>query len=125
MKNIFVALALFFALGATAQVKKTAVKAAPVKATPAKEMTTLEAAQKDYEALNAFISTDESAKANLVKLFETKHRDLRNVPALSEERKTILSNFITSRLEELIGSEKFAKVKANEKLFSKLTKLSK
>lgn len=122
MKNIFVALALFFALGASAQVKKTPVKATPVKATPVKELTTSEAAEKDFEALNAFVKIEESLKPNLVKLFETKHRDLTATSALSEERKTILSSHITARLEEFLGTERFAKVKANTKLFSKLTK---
>ena len=121
MKNIFVALALFFALGASAQVKKTPVKATPVKAAPAKEVTALEAAQKDFDALNAFLSIDESAKANLVKLFETKHRNLKSNPTLSEERKTILSKTTASRLEMLLGADKYVKVKANNTLFSKLT----
>ena len=83
MKNIFVALALFFALGASAQIKKTTVKETPVK-----EVTAIEAAQKDLDALNAFISIKESSKANLVKLFETKHREIKTVATLSEERKS-------------------------------------
>ena len=122
MKNIFVALALFFALGASAQVKKTPVKQTSAKKAQAKELTTLEAAQKDYEALTAFVTVDESAKANLVKLFESKHRDLRSSATLSEERQTILLSYVTARLEEFLGAEKFAKVKGNTALFSKLTK---
>ncbi|RZK05992.1 MAG: hypothetical protein EOO46_15490 [Flavobacterium sp.] len=122
MKNIFVALALFFALGASAQVKKTQTKATPVKAAPVKELTSREAAEKDFEALNAFVKIEESLKPNMVKLFETKHRDLKGNSELSEDRKAILSNHITARLEEYLGTEKFAKVKANTKLFNKLTK---
>ena len=123
MKNIFVALALFFALGASAQVKKTPVKATPAKAVPEKELTTLEAAQKDFEALNAVVSvTDEPTKANIIKTFETKHISLANKASLSQDRKDALSGFITSRLEELLGTEGFAKLKANGKLFAKLTK---
>lgn len=119
MKNIFVALALFFALGASAQVKKAPVKATPVKAAPAKELTSLESAQKDFEALNAFINVaDESSKANLIKTFETKH----SVAGLSQERKDIVSQYVVSRLEELLGADGFAKLKTNKKLFSKLTK---
>lgn len=123
MKNIFVALALFFALGATAQVKKTAVKATPAKEVPAKEMTPREAAQKDFQALSAIVSvTDEPTKANLIKTFETKHREMKDVAALSQDRKDAVSNFVVSRLEELLGTEDFAKFKANTKLFNKLTK---
>lgn len=120
MKNIFVALALFFALGASAQVKKTPAKATPAKAvTPAKELTNVESAQKDFEALNAFINVaDESSKANLIKAFETKH----SAAGLSQERKDIVSQYVISRLEELLGAEGFAKLKTNKKLFSKLTK---
>lgn len=117
MKNIFVALTLFFALGASAQVKKTTVKETPVK-----EVTAIEAGQKDFDALNAFISVKESAKANLVKLFETKHREMKTVATLSEERKTILSQYIAGRLEMLLGAEDYAKVKGNTALFTKLTK---
>jgi len=122
MKNIFVALALFFALGASAQVKKAPVKQASASKAPAKELTTLEAGQKDFDALNAFVTVEESSKANLVKLFESKHRDLRSSATLSEERKTVLSSYIAARLEEFLGAEKFAKVKGNAALFSKLTK---
>ncbi|MFY0483409.1 hypothetical protein ACI6PS_12470 [Flavobacterium sp. PLA-1-15] len=128
MKNIFVALAFFLAVGASAQVKKTPVKATPVKATPAKaipakELTTLEAAQKDFTALNAIVSiTNESTKANIIKTFETKHRSLANEASLSQDRKDALSGFVISRLEELLGTEDFAKFKANTKLFAQLTK---
>lgn len=117
MKNIFVALALFFALGASAQIKKTTVKETPVK-----EVTAIEAAQKDFDALNAFISIKESSKANLVKLFETKHREIKTVATLSEERKSTFSQYISGRLEMLLGAEDFAKVKANTALYAKLTK---
>lgn len=116
MKNIFVALALFFALGASAQVKKPAVKPAV-----AKEVTALEAAQKDFDALNAFVSVKESSKANLVKLFETKHRELKTVSTLSEDRKKAFSEYNAGRLEMLLGAEDFAKVKANTALFTRLT----
>ncbi|MDR6966950.1 hypothetical protein J2X31_000950 [Flavobacterium arsenatis] len=121
MKNIFVALALFFALGASAQVKKTPVKSSPAKVTPAKELTTLEVAEKDFKALNEVVSiTNESTKANLIKTFETKHRELKN--DLSQDRKDAVNQFITARLEELLGTADFAKLKANTKLFNKLTK---
>lgn len=121
MKNIFVALALFFALGASAQVKKTPVKQTPSKQVPVKELTSAEAAQKDFEALNAFIKTPESSKANLLKIFETKHRELKDSPNLSDERKAVLSQYITGRLAEVLGDD-FDKLKGNAALLSKLTK---
>lgn len=122
MKNIFVALALFFALGATAQVKKNPTKATPAKVTPAKEMTPFETAQKDYEALNKIVSvTNEATKVNIIKTFETKYRTLES-DGLSQERKDALYSFVTSRLEELLGTEDFAKLKSNKALFAKLTK---
>lgn len=118
MKNILVTLVLFFALGATAQVKSTTVKE-----TPAQEVTAIEAAQKDFQALNAFVAIEnESTKENLVKLFETKHRGLKDIASLSEERKTVFAAYISGRLEMFLGAENFAKVKANTTLFSKLTK---
>lgn len=120
MKNIFVALALFFALGASAQVKKTTAKKASTTQTTTKEVSPLEAAQKDFEALNSFIKIEESKKPNLVKLFETKHRETKTVASLSEERKSTLSQYIAGRLEMLLGSDDFAKLKGNATLFAKL-----
>lgn len=122
MKNIFIALALFFALGASAQVKKAAVKQTPAQQAPSKELTPLEAAQKDYEALNAFVAIKESAKGNLIKLFETKHRDAKTTASLSNERKTALSEYLAARLEMYLGAEEYAKLKGNTALFAKLTK---
>jgi len=117
MKNIFVALALFFALGASAQIKKTTVKESPVK-----EVTALEAAQKDFDALNGFVTVKESAKLNLMKLFETKHREMKTLATMSEERKSTLSQYVDGRLKMFLGDEDYAKVKANATLFSRLTK---
>ena len=118
MKNIFVALALFFALGASAQVKKTTVKETPVK-----EVSAHEAAQKDFEALNAFVTVkEESAKLNLIKTFETKHREMKTIATLSEERKSTLSQYVDGRLKMHLGDEDYEKVKANATLFSRLTK---
>lgn len=117
MKNIFVALALFFALGASAQVKKAAVKETPVKV-----LTADEAAQKDLDALNAFLPLSENVKPNVLKLLVTKHRTLKSDPTLSEGRKSYLAEYNASRLELLLGAEDYAKVKGNATLFSKLTK---
>lgn len=122
MKNIFVALALFFALGASAQVKKPVSNTAPAKEMSANEIAR-EAALKDFEALNAVVNiTNEATKANVIKTLETKHREMKNVAELSQERKDAVTNFVTSRLEELLGTEDFAKLKGNSKLFTKLTK---
>ncbi|WP_026704140.1 hypothetical protein [Flavobacterium soli] len=122
MKNIFVALALFFALGASAQVKKTVSNTAPAKEMSANEIAH-EAALQDFAALSTIVKvTNEATKANVIKTLETKHREMKNVAGLSQERKDAVTNFVTSRLEELLGTEDFAKLKGNAKLFTKLTK---
>lgn len=120
MKNIFVALALFFALGASAQAKKAAVKPAPT----TQEATTPDAAaQKDLTALSAVVTIKDNVKPEVLKLLVTKHRDLQsNGAALSDDRKMHLANYVAGRLELLLGAADFAKVKANTALFAQLTK---
>ena len=115
MKNIIVALALFFALGASAQ-------STPAKNTAATKTISAEAAaEKDLKDLVAFVNIDEQLRPDVLKLFITKHREIdANKNELSPERKAYFIEYLSARLEGFIGAADFAKVKANTVLYNQL-----
>ena len=119
MKNIFIALALFAALGATAQTKKPVAVAATTSV--AQKLTPEAAAERDMKALSAVISVDENVKADVNKIFVTKYRAKEDT-SLSTERLTALSSYVESSLLNFIGDTNFAKVKANTNLYNQLVK---
>jgi hypothetical protein len=120
MKNIFVALALFAALGVSAQAKKNVN---PVQKTEvvSQKLTPEATAERDMKALNAFIPVDESMKANISKIFITKYRT-KEETNLSPERLTALSTYVESTLLSYIGDANLAKLKSNTKLYNQLVK---
>ena len=118
MKNIFVAIALVAALGATAQTKQastTQTNEVTAKLTPEA------AAERDMKALSAVVAVDENLKADVNKIFITKYRT-KEEPGLSPERFTALTNYIESQLATFLGDANFAKLKANTKLYNQLVK---
>ena len=117
MKNIFVALALFVAVGMSAQTKKATSKAATEAA--AQNLTSDKAAERDMQALTAVITVDEAVKANVNKIFTTKYRTKEDT-SLSAERLAALSSYVESQLANYIGDANFAKLKANKKLYNQL-----
>ena len=120
MKNIFVALAFFTFVGATAQIKKPTVKTA--QSTVVTEKITPEvAAERDMKALSSAITLEESVKADVNKIFVTKYR-AKEETSLSSERSAALSSYVESSLLNFIGESNFAKVKANTKLYNQLVK---
>jgi hypothetical protein len=119
MKNIFVALALFAALGATAQVKKGT--ATPQSTVVAAQLTPEAAAERDMKALSAIVTVEDHLKADVNKIFVTKYRAKEDA-SLSAERLTALSSYVESQLATYLGDAGFAKLKANTKLYNQLVK---
>lgn len=120
MKNIFVAAALFLALGATAQTKKATLAPATVTAV-SQNLSPEAAAERDMKALAAVITVDENVKADVNKIFITKYRTKEEVGS-SPERLAALTSYVESTLANFIGDANFAKVKANAKLYNQLVK---
>ncbi|WP_396177900.1 hypothetical protein [Flavobacterium sp.] len=119
MKNIFVALALFAALGVSAQTKKGTT--APKTSVVATQLTPEAAAERDLKALDALVGVDENLKADVNKIFITKYRTKADT-SLSAERMATLDSYVESQLATYLGDTKFAKLKANTKLYNQLVK---
>ena len=119
MKNIFVALALFAALGVSAQTKKGT--AAPQASVASAQLTPEAAAERDMKALTALVSVDENIKADVNKVFITKYRTKADT-SLSAERMAALDAYVESQLATYLGDANFAKLKANTKLYNQLVK---
>ncbi|MGK4567135.1 hypothetical protein [Flavobacterium sp. 3HN19-14] len=122
MKNLIIALSLFFALGANAQAKKAKATAAPAKAIPATvapKLTGEAAAKKNIQDLAAFVTLTPEKQASLTELFVTKQRMMTEAGA-SAERKEVVSEIIGRKLEATLDGETFAKVKANTTLYQSL-----
>ena len=120
MKNIFVALALFAALGVSAQAKKKTALAPKTEVMNVK-LTPDEAADRDMKALMSVVTIEESAKANVNKIFTTKYRT-KEESNLSSERLIALSSYVESSLLNYLGEANFAKLKSNTKLYNQLVK---
>ena len=120
MKNIFVALALFAALGVSAQAKKNAITTPTIEVV-AEKLTPDAAAERDMKALTSIVTVDESVKAEVNKIFTTKYR-VKEDTSLSAERITALSAYVESQLATYLGDTNFAKLKANTKLYNQLVK---
>ena len=119
MKNIFVALALFAALGATAQTKKATV--AQNTTVVAEQLTPDALAERDMKALSALVNIDEAVKADVNKVFTTKYR-VKEDTSLSAERLVALESYVESQLATYLGDANFAKLKADTKLYNQLVK---
>ncbi|AWA28734.1 hypothetical protein HYN48_00755 [Flavobacterium magnum] len=123
MKNLIIALSLFFAVGASAQAKKPLTSAkVPSKATvaAAPTMTNLEKAKKNTAELNAFTPLSMERQAVFTELFTTKYKMMADAGD-SADRKQIVSQIIARKLEASLDGETFEKVKSNEALFKSLT----
>lgn len=126
MKNLIIALSLFFALGANAQAKKAKATVTPVKTSApavvaAPKLSNEAAAKKNIQDLTAFVTLKPETQASLTELFKTKQRMMTDAGA-SEERKQIVSEIISRKLEATLEADTFAKVKANTALYQSLIK---
>lgn len=118
MKNLIVALALFFAVGLNAQTQKTVTKPAVAPKTATPEM----AAKKNVTDLVAFTPLNAQTQASLQELFTTKYKMLTESGELSAERKSIVSQSIDLKLQSILDVNTYEKVKANAKLYDSLIK---
>ena len=116
MKNIIVVLALFFAIGINAQTKK----ATRTETVSTAKLTPEMAATKNVTDLSAFTPLDSKTSALMQNVFISKYDALFNNSNLSAERKSALSESISSQMESVLGKTTFEKVKANTKLYDSL-----
>ena len=125
MKNLIIALSLFFALGANAQAKKAKATVVPAKtiSTPAvaPKLSNEAAAKKNIQDLNAFVTLTPEKQASLTELFVTKQRMMTDAGD-SADRKKIVSEIIERKLEATLDGPTFTKVKANTALYQSLIK---
>lgn len=119
MKNLIIAASLFFAIGATAQTKKSVPSqtAAANVVSPVK-LNAEEAGKKDAANVAAFVTVSPESLVKLEQLFKTKHKMLDG--DLSTERKQIISKSIEKKLESIIYGADMEKLKANTKLYQSL-----
>ena len=115
MKNLIVAIALFFALGINAQTTKTAT-------TEGKNVTrTSEAtAKKNVMLVNTVIPIDKKTQNALQQVLISKYDVLNYNKNLSPERRSALSESISSQIEAVVGKEVFAKIKRDSTLYKTL-----
>jgi hypothetical protein len=118
MKNIFVALAFFAFVGASAQTKKPTAQTAQT-AVLVEKLTPELAAERDMKALAAVVTVDAAAVADVNKIFITKYR-VKEDSTLSAERLAALKSYVESSMMESLGESTFAKVKTNAKLYNQL-----
>lgn len=119
MKNLIVALSLFFVIGAVAQTKK------PLK-TPIKKIEVQKApetpeigALKNISDLEQFMPLKPEMREMLQQLFQTKYYMLKDAGD-SAERKSIVAQSITAKLQSTVDNATFNKIKANKVLFESL-----
>ena len=118
MKNLLLALSLFFAVGINAQTKKNVVKAQVVSV----KISDAEKAKKNVSDLNAFTPIEIGTQNILLELFTTKYKMFAEggSEGLSPERKSIVSSVIERKLEATLDGVIFEKIKSNTVLFKSL-----
>ena len=126
MKNLIIALSLFFVVGANAQAKKVITKQVVAKKEIVKTevakapMTNEEAAKKNLTDLNAFTPLKPEMQSVMLELFTTKHRMLTESGALSAERKAIIAQTVSRKMEGTLEGSTFEKIKSNNALYQSL-----
>ena len=121
MKNLIVALGLFFGLAGTAQIKRVVQNNPTVKKeVVASTLSNVDAAKKNVADFSAFTVLKPEMKAILLELFTTKYRMLYESGSLSEERKTIIAQTIDHKLQATLDGATYEKVKSNAALFKSL-----
>ncbi len=118
MKNLIIALALFFAIGVNAQTQKTV---------PKKEVTTVKmtpemSAKKNVADIVAFTPLNAQTQASLQELFTTKYKMLTEAGELSPERKASVSQSVDLKMQSILDLNTYEKIKSNTKLYDSLIK---
>ena len=122
MKNLIIALSLIFALGASAQAKKSKTTVnAPARTEVSNPQITVEAAaQKNVSDIAAFTPINAETQRALKELFTTKYSMLSENGELSAERKREITHSMEYRLSLIFDPATIAKVKSNTKLYNSL-----
>ena len=121
MKNSIFAFILFCGIAANAQANKVDIKIVPSSTAAPSEKLSFEAiAQKNVLDLAAFTPLTKDAKSLLLELFTTKGRMLEGSEQFSPERKAVVAQAITSKMESVLAPAVMVKVRANAALFKSL-----
>lgn len=120
MKNLMIALSLFFALGASAQSKMKRPAAVTPTTTVDPQVAVEKAALKNVNDLVAFTPVNSQIQTALKELFVEKQNLLMQVAGLSQERKDVAMQGIEFKLSILLEPDTFAKVKSNKTLYQSL-----
>lgn len=121
MKNSIFTFILLCGIAANAQAKKVDIKtAASATAVTTEKLSFETIAQKNVSDLAAFTPLTKDAKNLLLELFTTKGRMLEGSEQFSVERKAIVTQSITSKMESVLAPEVMVKLRANDALFKSL-----
>ena len=123
MKNIVVALFILVGGSAFSQAVKYKVTLSTYKADakPGAVESPEVAALKNISELNAFVTLDKPTNNVLLELFTTKANMLANSEGFSQERRDVVAQLITAKMESVIPAAAMAKIRANAALLKKLT----
>lgn len=116
MKNIIVVLALVFTVAINAQTKE--VKKTETVNT--EKLTPEMAAKKNVMLVNNVIVIDKKTQNSLQQILISKYDVLNNNKNLSPERRSALSESISSQIEAVLGKDAFAKIKRDPTLYKTL-----
>ena len=121
MKNLIIAVSLFFAICSSAQAVKKAPQKVKYQAGTAKwtPSSPEEGGLSNIISLEQFIPLKPEMKAMLQELFTTKYRMLSEVGD-SAERKSIVSQAIAEKLQSTVDPQTFEKIKSNKALYTTL-----
>jgi len=122
MKNLILALSLFFALGASAQSKsnKTANPTPATTQTTDSRASIKDFAQKNLDQLIAFTPVNAETKEALRELFVSKYNLLKEIEGLPAERKNVVTQSMEYRLSLLLDPAAFERLKTNKELYNSL-----
>ena len=121
MKNTFIALFISFSAIAFSQEKKSVAKAAAGSENIAvSQMSPEEIGKKNLTDLAAFTTLTTDQKGLLLELFTTKATLMADSSQFSEERKAVVAQSITYKMESVLSPDAMAKVRTNKTLFNSL-----
>ena len=122
MKNIIYTIVLLCGFFSFAQAKKPTMTVTSVSPNAKMEALSPEAkAAKNLAELNAFIPLNKTSSNLLLELFTTKANMLANSEGFSQERRDVVAQIVTSKMESVLPADAMAKIKGNAALLKSLT----
>lgn len=121
MKNIIAILVLSISTLGFAQAKKT-MSPAPqtIEKVAVSNLSPSEIGKKNLADLAAFTPLTNNQKSLLLELFTTKAAMMADSSQFSEERKAVVAQSITYKMESVLSPETMTKIRANKTLFASL-----